>query len=774
MKILFSQNSMVGDGFGGRLWYKPTNYTVGSYAAYSICYAGNCQNGINQLYGWGNNFYGELGISTTIQGVTTPTPIPNMSDVKYYSTGYIMGAIKNNNTGWVWGTPLFSTPTQVITDVKFLDASSNSISFVKNDGTVWSIGLNSNGNFGNGTFNNVITTNPIQMFNINKAVRVANMSYNTKATCILQSDSTLKVVGINNNGALGVGDPNSGRQENLPISIPNISKIVDIKANSEAFLALDSNGDVFSWGQGKCIGDGDSTNENQPKKIISLHNIIAISGCDDGTHFLALDKNKNCYSWGINSYGQLGNGLISGSVLTPTLVAANVIDIMAGERFSYIVKTDGSLWCTGGNLYGSIWLNVPTNQLLNFTIVNPNIMGLCNVSTAFAEIQPDCLNGSSSMTVTKTGGQSPYLYNIGSVNQTNNTFTGLTSGIYTVTITDSNSCISTFTCNIPIMNIPTITVNSSTICLGQSLTLLASGANNYTWQQSNGLNSTNGTSVIANPSVTTVYTVTGTNNTGCSSNSTSTVNVLQPPFITTSKDTICIGNSTELIVNIAGTYTWAPLTSLNTNSTSNVIATPSVSTTYTLQSNSGICTFTATKQIVVEKNFPNANYSGITIQPSIIGSNLQLNNQSTNFTSVKWYLCDNTISTKNIISFTLQETGNCCIKLDAYNKTCVDSITKCFIVSEEILIKIPNVFSPNGDGINDFFTINTKGIKTLHCEIYNRWGQKLYEWNDINGFWDGKTITGNAPEGTYFYIVNYSDNIESSKTEKGFLTLFRE
>jgi len=217
---------------------------------------------------------------------------------------------------------------------------------------------------------------------------------------------------------------------------------------------------------------------------------------------------------------------------------------------SYIVKTDGSLWCTGGNLYGSIWLNVPTNQLLNFTIVNPNIMGLCNVSTAFAEIQPDCLNGSSSMTVTKTGGQSPYLYNIGSVNQTNNTFTGLTSGIYTVTITDSNSCISTFTCNIPIMNIPTITVNSSTICLGQSLTLLASGANNYTWQQSNGLNSTNGTSVIANPSVTTVYTVTGTNNTGCSSNSTSTVNVLQPPFITTSKDTICIGNSTELIVNI--------------------------------------------------------------------------------------------------------------------------------------------------------------------------------------------------------------------------------
>jgi hypothetical protein len=52
---------MVGDGFGGRLWYNPTNYTVGSYSAYSLCYD-ICGTGETQLYGWGANGYNQLGL----------------------------------------------------------------------------------------------------------------------------------------------------------------------------------------------------------------------------------------------------------------------------------------------------------------------------------------------------------------------------------------------------------------------------------------------------------------------------------------------------------------------------------------------------------------------------------------------------------------------------------------------------------------------------------------------------------------------------------------
>lgn len=61
----FAQNSMVGDGFGGRLWYNPTNYTVGSYSAYSIC-QDICGTGETQLYGWGDNGYNQLGLGISV------------------------------------------------------------------------------------------------------------------------------------------------------------------------------------------------------------------------------------------------------------------------------------------------------------------------------------------------------------------------------------------------------------------------------------------------------------------------------------------------------------------------------------------------------------------------------------------------------------------------------------------------------------------------------------------------------------------------------------
>jgi alpha-tubulin suppressor-like RCC1 family protein len=145
----------------------------------------------------------QLGYSNTITlGVSTPTPIPNMTNVKYYSTGYIMGAIKNDNSGWVWGSGIGATPSQVITNAKFLDASSTTISFVKYDGTVWSIGSNFNGNFGDGLQPDNYTM-PIQMQNITNAVRVANSYY---STTILLADGTLKTVGSNLIGTLGIGN----------------------------------------------------------------------------------------------------------------------------------------------------------------------------------------------------------------------------------------------------------------------------------------------------------------------------------------------------------------------------------------------------------------------------------------------------------------------------------------------------------------------------------------------------------------------------------------
>ncbi len=68
-------------------------------------------------------------------------------------------------------------------------------------------------------------------------------------------------------------------------------------------------------------------------------------------------------------------------------------------------------------------------------------------------------------------------------------------------------------------------------------------------------------------------------------------------------------------------------------------------------------------------------------------------------------------------------------------------------------LKVPNVFTPNGDGKNDEFRVMYRSIIDFHCYVYNRWGKKVYEWHDPAKGWDG-TINGRpAAESAYFYVI---------------------
>ena len=70
-------------------------------------------------------------------------------------------------------------------------------------------------------------------------------------------------------------------------------------------------------------------------------------------------------------------------------------------------------------------------------------------------------------------------------------------------------------------------------------------------------------------------------------------------------------------------------------------------------------------------------------------------------------------------------------------------------------LQMPNAFSPNGDGINDVYRAKPgyKSIVEFKAVIFNRWGQKIYEWNDPAGGWDGKHKGKDVPQGTYFVNV---------------------
>ena len=71
------------------------------------------------------------------------------------------------------------------------------------------------------------------------------------------------------------------------------------------------------------------------------------------------------------------------------------------------------------------------------------------------------------------------------------------------------------------------------------------------------------------------------------------------------------------------------------------------------------------------------------------------------------------------------------------------------------MLEMPNAFSPNGDGVNDIYKAksNHRSIVEFHAYIFNRWGQKLFDWTNINEGWDGTVHGKPVKDGTYFVLV---------------------
>lgn len=77
------------------------------------------------------------------------------------------------------------------------------------------------------------------------------------------------------------------------------------------------------------------------------------------------------------------------------------------------------------------------------------------------------------------------------------------------------------------------------------------------------------------------------------------------------------------------------------------------------------------------------------------------------------------------------------------------------ITIQTSILEMPNAFSPNGDGVNDVYKAKSghQSIVEFHAYIFNRWGQKIYEWTDIDGGWDGTFHGKQVPDGVYFVLV---------------------
>lgn len=107
--------------------------------------------------------------------------------------------------------------------------------------------------------------------------------------------------------------------------------------------------------------------------------------------------------------------------------------------------------------------------------------------------------------------------------------------------------------------------------------------------------------------------------------------------------------------------------------------------------------------------------------------------------------------------------------IDDVSVKCCDCDT-----SQPASMSIPNIFTPNNDGINDVFKITTKNITRLNCKIYNRWGILVSEITKINEVWDGLNTSGlQCENGVYYYVVTARGEDGKEYNEKGFVQLVR-
>jgi gliding motility-associated-like protein len=300
-----------------------------------------------------------------------------------------------------------------------------------------------------------------------------------------------------------------------------------------------------------------------------------------------------------------------------------------------------------------------------------------------------------------------------------------------------------------------------TVCQGNTLTLTASGGATYTWSGPNMAPTSQNPLVINNvsPANAGTYSVVATSASGCSASPVQTVVTVVPaltPAIS-SDVTVCAGENTQLNASGGLYYKWTPSTGLDNANIPNPVATPSQTTTYTVRISNGGCADSSKSVTVIVNQNPVANAgSSKTI---FQGQSVKLDGTvaGDNITNYYWspssFLDDPfsltpTATPPNDITYTLT----------VLSQTCGISTSTVFVKVYQ-QVTVPNAFSPNNDGVNDYWNIDALiTYPQSSIMVYDRYGQKVYQSTGYAKPWDG-TYHGSAlPAGTYYYVIDLKNN----------------
>lgn len=352
------------------------------------------------LWVWGRNLYGLLGDGTgTATEIKHPTKIGNDSNWTDVSAGkYFALAKKANGDLYGWGandygqlglghnTNVFA-PTLIQQNVAAFSAGYLTTTIVKADGTLW--GTGNNGYWGGlGVGNTTATYNTFQQES-SKATNWASTTATYYNSFGIKTDGTLWVAGTNVEGQTGLGTPSS-IGNNYTVNFTKLGTDSNWKAvagGTYHTIALKTNGELWTWGHNNNgrLGIGTTGGIQYTPQQISGTDWSAVGATNEASS--ALKEDGTLWTWGYNQFGKLGIGTTT-DVNKPTKVGTEnnwtSISVRSGENSSAGIKSDTTLFSWGYDGYWQLgnYDGTTTNSSVPTQVTCTDVLGVNDVASA--------------------------------------------------------------------------------------------------------------------------------------------------------------------------------------------------------------------------------------------------------------------------------------------------------------------------------------------------------------------------------------------------------
>ena len=368
----------------------------------------------------------------------------------------------------------------------------------------------------------------------------------------------------------------------------------------------------------------------------------------------------------------------------------------------------------------------------------------------------------------------------------NPTATPSLSGLisYTVTATYANGCLVKDTVNLKVLSGAKVDAGEDKVVCDDTTTTIRLGGNptgapssTFIWGPAGELNNPSSANPKTKTGVTRVYYLLVEDTSGC--RNVDSVFVSRFGFRVSNKEINCGGDSASLeITGVLGAapikYLWRPNYALSSDTISNPISFPDSTVNYSVVVSDSLGCMDSTIVKVSVFNKVKADFDLLT-KSRCEEADITTFNKSTNAVSYEWFFNGSTYSKDKDVRANVDFSSSNLFKLIVQSSDlCLDSLEKSIVINSVEEFKtgsFPNVFTPNGDGVNDLldFNLDDDLSQCSQVYVYNRWGVLVFETRKGYPIWDGRTFSGNlVTEGVYFYhlVVNGTDY-------KGYITVLR-